>query len=171
MRVFTIGTDHRKPYDFTRVLLKYGVQVVFDIRRTPETQEDYFRREGLHALVATQAIDYVFMGNELGGPRDPHYARATDTQCPPWTTTEEFRRGLDIIRNKAGKRACCLLCAERSPEYCHRRVIGEHLVRAGIEVVHILDENTIWHAPAGARPSHPTERGGPRGHRKPPTRD
>jgi len=152
MKVFTIGTDHRTHYDFPRLLLKYGIEVLFDVRRTPESREDHFRRDGLQALAAGQGIDYIFMGNELGGPRDGGFAQ--------WTASDEFRRGTDILRSKAAKRVCCILCAERTPENCHRRIIGEYLGKQDIEVVHILDETSVWTPPP--RPSLPAPRPSPR---------
>jgi uncharacterized protein (DUF488 family) len=158
MKVFTIGTDHRTHYDFARLLLKYGIEVVFDVRRTPESREDHFRRDGLQALTAGQGIDYIFMGNELGGPRDEGMAQ--------WTASDEFRRGIDIIRGKAAKRVCCILCAERTPENCHRRVIADHLTRQQIEVVHILDETTTW-SPPPERPRPPAPARPPRGRWQP----
>lgn len=149
MRVYTLGTDHRHQLDFARILLKYGVEVIFDVRRTPESQEPHFRRDGLQALCAGQGIDYVYLGNELGGPRE------SDWQG--WTGTEEYARGLGIIRKKAEKRVCCVLCAERTPEHCHRLAIASDLVKAGIEVVHLLDETTTWQAPP-KRPAPPPRR-------------
>jgi uncharacterized protein (DUF488 family) len=149
VRVFTLGTDHRHQFDFARILLKYGVEVVFDVRRTPESQEEHFRRDGLGALCAGQGVDYVYLGNELGGPREG------DQQG--WTRSEEYGRGLGIIRRKAEQRACCVLCAERSPEHCHRLTIAEDLARSGIEVVHLLDETTTWQAPP-PRPAPPPRR-------------
>jgi uncharacterized protein (DUF488 family) len=139
MKVFTIGTDHRTDFDFTRTLLKYGVQVVFDIRRVPESREQYFRRDGLQALTAAQGIDYVYLGNELGGPKDGNNRQ--------WLESDEYKRGMDILARKAPKRVCCLLCAERTPENCHRLGIGRELARQGIEVVHILDETSVWTPP------------------------
>ncbi len=150
MRVFTIGTDHRTHYDFARLLLKYGVQVMIDVRRTPESREEHFRRDGLQALGAAQGIDYVYLGNELGGPKDDDYRQ--------WLGTDEFKRGIDIIRRKAPNRVCCVLCAERTPENCHRLVIGEHLSRQGIEVVHILDETSVWTPPPRPGLSTPDRR-------------
>lgn len=159
MRVFTIGTDHRTHYDFARLLVKYGIEVLFDVRRTPEAREEHFRRDGLQKLAAGQGIDYIYMGNELGGPRDDSYGQ--------WTGNDEFKRGIDIIRSKAAKRACCVLCAERTPENCHRRVIAEQLVMQGVEVVHILDEKSVWTPPpprpAAANPSQHRTRGPARG--------
>ncbi len=140
MRLFTIGTDHRKPYDFSRLLYKYGIQVVFDVRPTPEAPEAHFRRDGLAALAAAQRADYVYFGNELGGPRNVSMA--------DWLGSDGFRRGVDIIRQKALTRVCCILCSERSPEFCHRRLIAEQLAKTGIEVIHILDEDVFWQPPA-----------------------
>jgi|WetSurMetagenome_2_1015567.scaffolds.fasta_scaffold284790_2 uncharacterized protein (DUF488 family) len=149
MKVFTIGTDHRTHFDFARLLVKYGIEVLFDVRRAPESREDHFRRDGLQALAAGQGIDYIFMGNELGGPCYDGRGQ--------WTDSDEFKRGIDIIRSKASKRACCVLCAERTPENCHRLSIAEHLAKQGIEVVHILDENSVW-SPPPRRPSPPAPR-------------
>jgi uncharacterized protein (DUF488 family) len=153
MRVFTIGTDHRTHFDFARLLVKYGIEVLFDVRRTPESREEHFRRDGLQALAASQGIDYIYMGNELGGPRDEGSGR--------WMGSDEFKRGIDIIRSKAAKRACCVLCAERTPENCHRRLIAEQLVKQGIQVVHILDEKSVW-TPPPPRPSPPAPHPSPR---------
>jgi uncharacterized protein (DUF488 family) len=150
MKVFTIGTDHRTHYDFARLLLKYGVEVLFDVRRTPESREEHFRREGLQALAAGQGMDYIYLGNELGGPRSEDTRR--------WTGSDEFSRGIDIIRSKAARRVCCILCAERTPENCHRLIIARHLVKQGIEVVHILDETSVW-TPPPERPRFPTAAG------------
>lgn len=153
MKVFTIGTDHRTHYDFARLLVKYGIEVLFDVRRTPESREEHFRRDGLQALAAGQGIDYIYMGNELGGPRNEDFGQ--------WTGSDEFKRGIDILRTKAAKRACCVLCAERTPENCHRRLIAEQLVKHGIEVVHVLDETSVW-TPPPPRPSPPAPRPAPR---------
>lgn len=146
MRVFTIGTDHRKQFDFTRILWKFGIQVVFDVRRMPEAQEEHFRRDGLQSTCAAQGMDYIYLGNELGGP--------IREDLRSWISGDEFKRGLSIIRNKAAKRVCCILCAERLPEHCHRRHIAELLTKDGIEVVHILDENEVLNPrPAAPRPA------------------
>lgn len=145
MRVYTLGTDHRHQLDFVRILVKHGIEVVFDVRRTPAAQEEHFRRDGLQALCAAHGVDYVFLGNELGGPRDG--------DRNGWVRSDEFIRGTGIIQSKAARRVCCILCAERSPERCHRLDIAAALARAGIEVVHLLDETTVWQAPAKTPPA------------------
>jgi uncharacterized protein (DUF488 family) len=166
MRIYTLGTDHRPEYEFTRILAKHGIQVVFDVRRMPESREPHFRRDRLQTLCTDRRIDYIFLGNELGGPRDGDF-RA-------WVKSEEFRRWIGIIRNKLEKRVCCILCAEHDPERCHRRNIGDELARQGVEVVHLLDESTVWQPPAKparpetgfARRRYPRQRPGPRPRRR-----
>lgn len=144
MRIFTLGTNHRPHYEFTRLLFKYGIQVVFDVRRNPESQEEHFCRGPLEALLSANRINYVFFGNELGGPHDGN--------LKAWQKSDEFQRGVALIARKVPLRVCCILCAERSPEHCHRLVIAEHLARQGIEVVHLLAENETWQ-PAARRPT------------------
>lgn len=140
MRIFTLGTAHRDKHDFVRILIKYGIQVVFDVRAFLGAQEDYFRRNGLQALCVAQGIDYVYLGNEIGGPKDRNYK--------DWIKTDEYKRNFDIIRKKLEKRVCCILCTERSPERCHRRIISGQLAEQDIEVVHLLDETSVWHPPS-----------------------
>lgn len=148
MRIFTLGTDHRPQFDFGRILVKHGIEVVFDVRRVPESREEHFRRDGLQQLCASQGIDYVYLGNELGGPRDGDMLA--------WARTEEFKRWVGIIRKKLERRVYCILCAERSPETCHRRTITDELAKQGIEVTHLLDEATAWSPAPAQRPAERT---------------
>ncbi len=158
MRIFTLGTDHRPPYDFTRILLKHSIQVVLDLRPNPEAEEEHFRRDRLQSLCEEQGIDYVFLGNELGGTKDK------DRHA--WVKTDDFQRWLGLIRKKVEKRVVCLLGASRSPERCTRRILAEELAKQGIEVVHLLDETSVWaprFPPASKRQERP-------GHFRPPRR-
>uniref|UniRef100_A0A7C4CBR3 DUF488 family protein n=1 Tax=candidate division WOR-3 bacterium TaxID=2052148 RepID=A0A7C4CBR3_UNCW3 len=155
MRLYTLGTAHRKSYDFTRLLYKYGIQVIFDLRAMPEGEEEHFNRGGLEQLCSSVKVSYVFLGNELGRPHGADYRQ--------WVKTEEFRRSCSIIGRKVPLRVCCLLCSEKSPEYCPRRVIGDELAKQGIEVIHVLDENVFWQpGPARQNPRPPLRRRGRR---------
>ncbi|MFO7676028.1 MAG: DUF488 domain-containing protein [bacterium] len=167
MRVFTLGTGDRHPLDFSRILAKYGIESVFDIRRLP-LHEEGFDRDALTRLCAAAGVGYVFLGNELG---IEHNYRA-------WAASEPLGRWLGIIRRKLEQRAVCLLCREPSPERCRRRVIAEKLAADGVEVIHILDDVRQWRpapgdpgllaalerARAADRPGRPPRRGRKQGH-------
>lgn len=135
MRIYTLGTSNRKDYEFSKLLNKYNIQVIFDVRRFPVSQFPQFSRDNLQRLCTSQKTEYIYLGNELGGYRTGGYQN--------YIESAEFKRGVEIIRNKAEKRVACILCAERFPMYCHRRFISDALAKAGFEVIHIIDENTI----------------------------
>jgi uncharacterized protein (DUF488 family) len=133
MRIYTLGTSNRKDYEYTKLLNKYNIQIIFDVRRFPVSQFPHFSRENLQKLCMSQKAEYIYLGNDLGGYRDGGYKE--------YIQSEEFKRGVNIIRNTAEKRVSCILCAERFPMHCHRRFISDELAKAGFEVIHIIDEN------------------------------
>ena len=99
-----------------------------------------FTRENLENLLKRQGINYVFLGKELGGFRKGGY--------DAYTTTEEFRKGVDVLENIASKGTSVIVCAERFPWKCHRRWISRELHMRGWQVEHILDKGKVW-APKG----------------------
>jgi len=136
MRIYTLGTSNREPYQFTKILSKYQLKVIFDVRRFPTSKFLHFKRENLQKLCESEGVEYVYLGNELGGYRRKGYKEHMKTQ--------EFKRGLEIVKKAARSRAICILCAERFPLRCHRKFIAEELTKEGFEVIHILDENRVW---------------------------
>ncbi|MFO7638215.1 MAG: DUF488 family protein [bacterium] len=138
MRLYTLGTGNRHPLDFSRVLAKYGIEIIFDIRRLP-LRELGFERDVLQQLCDAARVSYVFLGNELGA----------DLNYRTWVAAEPVSRWLEVIRRKLERRAACLLCRELSPEYCRRRALAEKLARADIETVHILDDQRLWRPAPG----------------------
>lgn len=136
MRVFTLGTSNRKPYDFTKILSKYGIEVVFDVRRFPTSQFTHFNRDTLQSLCQSQGVEYIFLGNELG---DYQQDRHKD-----YIKSEEFKRGVEIIKRTGQNRVSAILCAELLPDHCHRRFIAEELAKQKVDITHIIDENRTW---------------------------
>ncbi|MEO0070586.1 MAG: DUF488 domain-containing protein [candidate division WOR-3 bacterium] len=155
MRLYTLGTGRRPPYEFTRILYKFGIQVLFDIRSHPTATSDnlaHFSRAALERLCAENKINYLYLGNELRAPQQ--------SAVKEWIESEEFHRGVKIIISKIPTRVSCLLCSCYTPEHCHRLIIANEIARCGIlpdsrigslnspgqkiEVVHILEENRFW---------------------------
>jgi len=128
-------------YEFSRLLTKFGIQVLFDIRPKPPPTPAY-SRSALEQLCSTQKINYVYLGNELQPP-------AERNDIKDWRGSEAFKRGLKIIAGKVPTRVCCLVCSCYQPDHCHRLVITNELAQQGIEVIHILEENRFWSNPRG----------------------
>lgn len=105
----------------------------------------WFSAKPLAELLAREHIDYVALGDALGGrPREPalYHDGVADyeaiTRCPA------FSAGLDRAIELAQSHRLCLMCAERSPLDCHRcLLLAPALTARRVSVGHILAEGSI----------------------------
>lgn len=156
MKIYTLGTASRQHYEFTKILSKYGIQIVLDLRVTTlSSNAPQFNRDSLQMLCASQRSEYVYLGNEVGRNLTVEFRPAQEGRLTPlersrlrdWQASDEFRRAVDIISEKAKTRVTCVLCTERAPSDCHRLYLADALAKKGLEIVHILDESSLWNRP------------------------
>lgn len=138
-------------------LLEFGsVRVLFDVRRHPSSRRHpHFNRGNLEGDLADRGIDYRHR-EALGGFRSPRadspntgwqsegfqgYADHADTD----TFREAFEEIVDDVERLEDTPAASvgIMCAEKDPERCHRRIISDRLVARGIPVVHLIDRETL----------------------------
>lgn len=149
MKLYTLGTGHRPEYEFSRLLYKFGLQVLFDIRSWPGPIAEklpHLSRAGMEKLCSNNRIDYVFLGNELGGNCRTLFSGPNSRAVKEWLATEEVQRNLKVIRRHVPNRVCGILCSCYTPEFCRRLVLAGEISRGGVEVeiVHILEEDRFW---------------------------
>jgi len=101
--VYTLGTSTRAGEEFIELLSNHDVEVVVDVRRFPSSRFEHFRRQKLEGLLPEAGIDYVYMGEELGGYRRGGYQ--------DFTTTSEFQSGLQKLEEIAQKRSTAIIYA------------------------------------------------------------
>jgi hypothetical protein len=53
--------------------------------------------------------------------------------------TDRFEKGATQLVNLAARSPTAMLCAERAPERCHRRLIADYLTLRGVEVIHLIE--------------------------------
>ena len=160
LEVYTIGHSTRSLEELIQILAEYGVEAVVDVRRFPRSRKyPYFNRENLKEALERRGIDYLWLGDSLGGMR-----RARKYKGQPWggyrehMETEEFRRGLEELIETALKKKTAILCAEKLYFRCHRLLISEKLVEMGARVIHIIDRGKIYEHRLRTKssPSEPT---------------
>ena len=129
--IYTIGHSNRDADAFLAVLRAHGVTRLVDVRSMPRSHFEHFRRGALAAWLPEAGIEYIWMGDTLGGLRAGGYAR--------WMRTPEFAAGLMRLEDLARERPTAFMCAERDPARCHRRYIAAALRDRGWDVHHLID--------------------------------
>jgi uncharacterized protein (DUF488 family) len=143
----TIGYENRSFTEFTACLKENNVSCIVDVRSKPVEPADHdYTRSRLEELLARNGIDYVFMGDTLGGiPDDLSVYRDGKVSYPRLRQTSYFQRGIkQLIRMIEKDSGLGLLCFEAKPENCHRaRLVGTELVKLGIQPMHIDEDGEL----------------------------
>lgn len=142
MRIYTLGTLNRTEAELSKILSKYQIQVVADIRRSVSAP-GHPRREDIQRTCKDNKAEYLYLGNELGSSRETGSLRDMD---PAFSG-----RGISILKSLARTRGLLILCSEQTPEKCNRRAIADELAKDGAEVVHLLDIDQSW-TPGRSKP-------------------
>jgi uncharacterized protein (DUF488 family) len=153
LRLFTVGHSNRSFEDFLSLLREFGIQVVVDIRRYPGSRKfPHFNRAVLCNLLKAEDIEYLWL-EALGGRRhtgtndkspnaglkSPGFRNYADHM-----TTDGFREAVRELVSVAVKLPTAVMCAEKLYWKCHRRLLSDHLVAQGVEVVHIVESGRIF---------------------------
>jgi uncharacterized protein (DUF488 family) len=105
--IYTLGTSTRPSKEFIELLSNHDVAVVMDVRRFPSSRFEHFRKEKLEALLLEAGIDYIYMGEELGGYRRGGYKGFMDSS--------QFQTGLSKLEEVARRKRAAIVCAEQFP--------------------------------------------------------
>lgn len=156
--VYTIGHSNRSLEEFIDILLGLRATLVVDVRRWPTSRRlPHFSREALEKELSDVGVSYVWLP-ELGGyrrfgvdvPRELEGAAPQCLKAPSFRAyfvyirvNEAARRRVDWIIEKSGRETVVLLCRERLPWRCHRKLIADLLVEAGVRVVHVIEKGRL----------------------------
>jgi uncharacterized protein (DUF488 family) len=151
----TVGHGNRSAEELIDLLKDAGVSYVVDIRSIPySVRFPHFGSRALKNSLRKAGIDYVYMGDLLGGKPLPH-EEAEDTQwkqghldarlVASLRRTTRWREGLRklaaLVKDRAGAHEVgCLLCSEFDPARCHRSAVALELAGEvpGLEVSHLI---------------------------------
>lgn len=128
--VYDIGHSTRSKESFLSILKRHSIEIVVDVRRFPRSKKfPHFDKETMKEYLSKEGIDYLWMGEKLGGFRKGGYEE--------WSRTEAFSQGIEELENLAIRKKTVILCAEGFYLRCHRMFILERLTKSGWEVRHL----------------------------------
>jgi len=134
--IYTLGSSLRSEEEFMELIKGYNIQLVIDVRRFPVSKLEHFNKDNLSNNLKTLGVDYLHMGEQLGGYRREGYQS--------YMRSQQFRKGVDEVMRWANRYTTALLCAERFPWRCHRRFIAQALEEKEWMVIHILERDRTW---------------------------
>ena len=144
--IWSIGHSNHELPKFVGLLRGAGVEVIADVRSQPYSRfNPQFNRETLRAALLESGIDYVFLGDELGGrpPEADCYDADGHVLYGKLAETDRFRDGLHRLVSGSQDFRVAMMCSEGDPAKCHRHLlIARALTAEAIPVRHIRPDGT-----------------------------
>ena len=146
MALYTMGYEGLDDRRFLANLSHHGIDVVVDVRKLPLSRKKGFSKTALKEMLNGGNIEYVNF-QDLGAPKE-----IRDELFQSGNYNRFFKKYLNCIADKndliedihslidSGKNVL-LLCFERNPEQCHRKVVADQIKKLdgnGLEVKHIV---------------------------------
>jgi uncharacterized protein (DUF488 family) len=160
--VYTIGYEGTDIDRFVATLRTVGVTMLADVRAVAVSRKKGFSKNGLRARLEAEGITYLHLV-ELGDPKLGRDAARAGKYG-------EFRRifsahlktadavgALKVLDEMVRQDAVCLLCFERDPATCHRRLIADRLKVRGLEIFDLYGDEPsryVCHAKKVPRRHH-----------------
>ena len=144
--VLTIGHSNHAADAFVRLLGAHAVTVLVDVRSAPYSRfHPQFNRAALARTLTAAGIDYVYLGDALGGrPADPGLYEGGRVRYERVARTTAFRDAVEQVAERADRDRLALMCAEREPLACHRTLlVAPALEERGAGVAHILADGAL----------------------------
>lgn len=142
--LFTIGYEGADPERLNAALKAAGVATLADVRAVALSRKRGFSKTALREGLAEAGLGYIHF-RSLGTPASGRQAaRAGDAGLMRRIFCEEVldapggAEALDELAALARKAPVCLLCFERDPAGCHRRILAERLAGRGARVVDLF---------------------------------
>ncbi|MGM7697149.1 DUF488 domain-containing protein [Microbacterium sp. A84] len=150
---FTIGHSNRPLEEFVELLKESAITQVLDVRKLPGSSKyPQFNEDALGASLNERGIDLIRL-DALTGRRPVN--RDVPFEVNGWwenrsfhnyadhARSTEFRDALDALREQGAAHQTVLMCSEAVWWRCHRRIITDHLLARGDDVLHILGKGQI----------------------------
>ena len=145
--IFTIGHSRHTAEHLVSLLRAHDIARLVDVRSHPASKwSPQFGKAALAHVLAAHAIDYVFLGQALGGrPIDRDLYRSDGSvDYARRAEAPDFQAGIARLVELANDRTTAILCAEEDPGHCHRHLlVTPALRRLGIDVLHIRGDGRL----------------------------
>ena len=144
--IYTIGHSNHEMEALIHLLNLHSIEALVDVRSSPYSRMyPHFNREALRAFLRQADMQYVFMGDCLGGrPDDPACFKDGQAQYDRVAQLPTFTKGLERLQQGAEEYRIALMCSEKDPITCHRMLlVSRQLSLRQVDIQHILADGEI----------------------------
>ncbi|WP_164417460.1 DUF488 domain-containing protein [Streptomyces salinarius] len=149
-RVYTIGHSTRGFDEVLEMLRGHDITCLVDVRSYPSSRKHPQWNQSAVVKSLPSDIGYRWIP-QLGGRR--HTPKGVPSENGAWRVkafrdyadymaSDAFAEGLDELIGLAQQELPAIMCSEAVPWRCHRRLITDALLVAGVEVVHIMSRTS-----------------------------
>ena len=146
--LYTIGHSTLPAADFDGLLKEQNIELLVDVRSKPYCRYRHFNREPLGARLHTKGIQYLYLGNQLGGhPASDRLYENGRVVYERIAASREFRRGIGRVVEETERNRLVLMCTEEDPTKCHRHpLLASALLERDLRVLHLRRNGSVQDA-------------------------
>lgn len=146
--LYSIGHGNKTIDKLISELKYFDIKYLVDVRSKPYSRwNPHFNQDVFKAILKKHNINYLFLGNEIGGlPSDEScYTEDGKIDYAIIKDKDFFKKGIDRLLTANTKQIfIATMCSETNPEECHRsKLIGKELLLKGVDTKHILEVGKI----------------------------
>ncbi|MFE6451496.1 DUF488 domain-containing protein [Nocardiopsis dassonvillei] len=149
----TVGHSDRTFEEFAALLHENDVHVVVDVRKLPGSRRNpQFDEDTLSRALRNVGVRYSRVA-ELGGRRpvagdvapevNGFWRNRSFHNYADHGLSAEFGSGLARLREAGADHRAAVMCSEAVWWRCHRRIIADHLLARGHEVLHVMAAHRV----------------------------
>jgi len=146
MILYTIGYEGLDQRQFMAYLNQHGIEIVADIRRLPLSRKKGFSKTALKEMLNDHGIEYLNIQG-LGASKEireelyqsGNYDRFFKNYRKTISNKQDLLETIHMLISQGKK--VSLLCYERNPQQCHRKIVAEQIKKTngnGLQVKHII---------------------------------
>jgi uncharacterized protein (DUF488 family) len=144
-RLFTIGYEQVTASAVLGELQRAGVELLVDVRAVAASRRPGFSKRQLAAGVDERGIGYLHLRG-LGTPAEGRQAARAGRYADMAAVYAEHLRTPQAVAELAelkeivrAGRPVCLICYERHPDHCHRKIVADLVCEdLGIAAEHLM---------------------------------
>ncbi len=148
----TVGHSTRTLEEFVQLLDSAQVELVVDVRRLPgSNRHPQFNQDALEQSLPQHGISYR-RAEALGGRRsrdrsvpdevNGFWENRSFHNYADYALSAPFAGGLEELIGWGARTRLAVMCSEAVWWRCHRRIIADHLLARGHEVLHLMEVGT-----------------------------